>query len=94
MFLGRSIRDDVLVRGLKRGLERVRLTAYVDWTENQPGDARPLKPVAPRLRVRQRLRAGIDNTVMARWLSHVSIHTTQIRLVGAVLAEQANEWAA
>lgn len=41
----------------------------------------------------RRLHAGIDNTVMARWLSHVSIDTTQTRLVGAVPAEQADEWA-
>lgn len=44
VFLSHSIRDEVLVLGLKRELERERLTVYVDWIEDPDFDRDHVTP--------------------------------------------------
>lgn len=74
VFLSHSIRDDVLVLGLKKELERVRLTVYVDWMEDPDLDREKVSPMTAS-RLRQRMRscrslvyATSSNASASKWM--------------------------
>lgn len=74
VFLSHSIRDDLLVLGLKRELERMRLTVYVDWIEEPGLDRDHVSPkTAARLRERMRscqtlVYATSTNASASKWV--------------------------
>jgi hypothetical protein len=74
VFLSHSIRDEVLVLGLKRELERVNLTVYVDWIEDPNLDREKVSPMtAEKLRERMRscrslVYATSRNASSSKWM--------------------------
>lgn len=74
VFLSHSVRDDVLILGLKKELERVRLTVYVDWIEDPALDRETVSPgTATRLRERMRscrslVYATSRNASASKWM--------------------------
>lgn len=74
VFLSHSVRDDVLVLGLKKELESVRLTVYVDWIEDPGLDREKVSPMtAARLRERMRscrslVYATSRNASASKWM--------------------------
>lgn len=74
VFLSHSIRDEVMVLGLKRELESVNLTVYVDWVEDPNLDREMVTPItAAKLRERMRscrsmVYATSRNASMSRWM--------------------------
>lgn len=74
VFLSHSIRDEVLVLGLKRELERVNLTVYVDWIEDPNLDREKVSPTtAEKLRERMRscrslVYATSRNASSSKWM--------------------------
>lgn len=74
VFLSHSIRDDVLVVGLKKELERMRLTVYVDWIEDPDLDREKVSPItAAKLRERMRscrslVYATSRNASASKWM--------------------------
>ncbi|MFC7360634.1 toll/interleukin-1 receptor domain-containing protein [Nocardioides astragali] len=74
VFLSHSVRDAVLVLGLKRLLESERLTVYVDWIEDADLDRNNVSP-ATAARLRERMRscrslvyATSQNASTSRWM--------------------------
>ncbi|GAA4369155.1 toll-Interleukin receptor [Nocardioides caricicola] len=74
VFLSHSVRDAVLVLGLKKMLEAERLSVYVDWLEDPDLDRANVTPATAR-RLRQRMQscrsliyATSRNASASRWM--------------------------
>lgn len=74
VFLSHSIRDELLVLGLKRELERVNLTVYVDWIEDPNLDRVTVSPMTAQT-LRERMNscrslvyATSNNASASRWM--------------------------
>jgi hypothetical protein len=90
VFLSHSVRDAVLVLGLKKELEAEKLTVYVDWLEDPDLDRSDVTPLtAQKLRERMRacrtlVYATSKNASASRWmpweLGYFDGHHTQSRV--------------
>jgi hypothetical protein len=90
VFLSHSVRDAVLVLGLKKALEAEKLTVYVDWLEDPDLDRSNVTALtAQKLRERMRMcrtmvYATSTNATVSRWmpweLGYFDAYHTQSRV--------------
>jgi hypothetical protein len=103
VFLSHSVRDAVLVLGLKKELEAEKLTVYVDWLEDPDLDRSNVTPVtAQKLRERMRtcrtlVYATSRNASASRWmpweLGYFDGHHTQSRVAICPIQEGTGTYA-
>jgi hypothetical protein len=74
LFLSHSLRDEVLIVGLKRELERLHLTVYVDWIEDPALDRQNVSPQTAR-KLKHRMNsckaliyATSQNSTKSKWM--------------------------
>lgn len=103
VFLSHSVRDAVIVLGLKKELEAERLTVYVDWLEDPDLDRSDVTPVtAQKLRARMRtcrtlVYATSKNASASRWmpweLGYFDGHHTESRVAICPIQEGTGSYA-